>query len=70
MLTDAEGQGEEVAAERLIVTLGMTATNELEAEIRKHFANTFVIGDARGPRSIGHALHEGARVALRLEHSV
>jgi len=63
---DPEGNEVVIPADYVVVAIGAVSYNPLEAEVKQHFAEYYVIGDAVSPRKIMDAVSEGFFVGNRI----
>lgn len=56
-----------IAADAVVLSLGVKPNNELVDELKENFRNVKVVGDAKEPRKIGQAIKEGFEEAYKLE---
>jgi 2-enoate reductase len=60
LLIGRDWKKQEVAADSVILALGLTSNQELVKPVRESFSDVYVIGDCVEPRKIYQAIHEGA----------
>jgi 2,4-dienoyl-CoA reductase-like NADH-dependent reductase (Old Yellow Enzyme family)/thioredoxin reductase len=60
LLSDRNRDRKEVAADSVILALGLKPNQDLVEPLRKNFAEVHAIGDCLEPRKIYQAIHEGA----------
>jgi len=60
LLADRNWNKQEVAADSVVLALGLTSNQELLKPLRESFSDIYVIGDCLEPRKIYQAVHEGA----------
>ena len=60
LLSGGNGSQKEVAADSVILALGLKANQEMLGPLKKSFPEVQVIGDCLEPRKIYQAVHEGA----------
>jgi len=60
LLSGGNGSQKEVAADSVILALGLKANQEMLGPLKKSFFEVQVIGDCLEPRKIYQAVHEGA----------
>ncbi len=60
LLIGRDWKRQEVAADSVILALGLTPNQELIKPLRESFSDLYVIGDCVEPRKIYQAIHEGA----------
>ena len=60
LLSGGGGNHKEVAADSVILALGLKANQEMLGPLKKHFPEVQAIGDCLEPRKIYQAIHEGA----------
>jgi 2,4-dienoyl-CoA reductase-like NADH-dependent reductase (Old Yellow Enzyme family)/thioredoxin reductase len=60
----------EIAADQVVIAMGVQAYNPLEHPLRMEMENVFVIGDAAGNTSLADATREGFETAYALESLV
>jgi 2,4-dienoyl-CoA reductase-like NADH-dependent reductase (Old Yellow Enzyme family)/thioredoxin reductase len=62
LLVGRDGNKQEVAADSVILALGLESNQELLKPLRESFKDIYVIGDCVEPRKVYQAIHEGAFV--------
>jgi 2-enoate reductase len=60
LLSGGNGTQKEIAADSVILALGLKANQEMLGPLKKSFPEVQVIGDCLEPRKIYQAVHEGA----------
>jgi len=55
-----------IEADAVILALGLRSVNDLQAQLEDTVKKLFVVGDAKEPRNIAHAITEGAIAAMRV----
>jgi 2-enoate reductase len=60
LLSDGNRNKREVAADSVILALGLTPNQELLEPLTRNFPEVQVIGDCLEPRKVYQAIHEGA----------
>lgn len=55
-----------IEADAVILALGVRSVNDLQAQLEDTIENLFVVGDAKEPRNMAHAITEGAIAAMRV----
>jgi 2,4-dienoyl-CoA reductase-like NADH-dependent reductase (Old Yellow Enzyme family)/thioredoxin reductase len=62
------GAAEEYACDTVLVSAGLVARNGVVEELRHLLPETevYIVGDAKEPRSLGDAIHEGFNAALNI----
>ncbi len=60
LLSGGNGEQKEVAADSVILALGLKANQAMLGPLKENFAEFQVIGDCLEPRKIYQAVHEGA----------
>ncbi|RSK25862.1 NADH:flavin oxidoreductase [Bacillus sp. HMF5848] len=61
------GKQTEVVVDHVVVAMGVKPYNPLEKVLKRHFNNTFVLGDAAGHASLGEATKGGFEKAYLIE---
>lgn len=55
-----------IEADAVILALGVRSVNDLQAQLEDTVEKLFVVGDAKEPRNMAHAISEGAIAAMRV----
>lgn len=66
VILSRNGKEERLSCDSVVLALGATACNPLEADIKQRIKEVHVIGDAKEPRKALDAVHEGFEVGLRI----
>jgi thioredoxin reductase len=56
----------ELPADHVVLALGAVSHNPLEEEVKQHFRDYYVIGDAKQPRKLHDAIEEGFFVGQKI----
>ncbi|MDD4860032.1 MAG: hypothetical protein PHR56_07500, partial [Dehalococcoidales bacterium] len=63
---DSNGKQVELAGDKVVLALGLTAQAGLYDELRDKVRETYLIGDAASPRRLEQAIREGYRAGAAL----
>lgn len=66
ILTNSNGEPEEIQCDSLVLALGFRALNDIDEEVYSAIKDIKIIGDASSPRRIKHAVAEGFEVAINI----